>query len=104
MRGKYDDGRRRGNEEWGVIKITFPQCYNLALDQRKEAENTVNKLTTVTTVTPNQKIAALDINNTNNNKGSAKIINWDVNRTYNTRSVKSAKRIRNEPVESDCEL
>ena len=41
MRGKYDDGRRRGNEEWGVIKITFPQCYNLALDQRKEAENTV---------------------------------------------------------------
>ena len=41
MRGKYDDGRRRGNEEWGVIKITFPQCYNLALDLRKEAENTV---------------------------------------------------------------
>ena len=41
MRGKYDDGRRRGNEEWGVIKITFPLCYNLALYQRKEAENTV---------------------------------------------------------------
>ena len=41
MRGKYDDGRRRGNEEWGAIKITFPQCYNLALVQRKEAENTV---------------------------------------------------------------
>ena len=41
MRGKYDDGRRRGNEEWGVIKITFLLCYNLALYQRKEAENTV---------------------------------------------------------------
>ena len=55
MRGKYDDGRRRGNEEWGAIKITFPQCYNLALVQRKEAENTVVLLLKIEQVQQNPK-------------------------------------------------